>query len=80
MLALPLVAVLSGAGTFTGWTTLLAHSILSKVRYVSFTSRLYSERVPARYFLALPFITFVDFLVWVTPIIEASSPKARERW
>lgn len=80
MLALPVAALVGGPWPTALWLSLLAQAVAAKLRYMAFASLLQGRPIGPRRPDLLISLTLLECLIWVTPLLESLSPRARIRW
>ncbi|GAC1552262.1 MAG: hypothetical protein NVS2B7_28220 [Herpetosiphon sp.] len=63
-----------------GWLIVFAHAVLSKLRYMAFTARLYQCRIPGTMWISVVPLTIIDFIIWTLPLLDLVNAKRRYRW
>lgn len=90
MLSVPVLAILlislEGAAWFVGislaaiWILLFTQAFFSRLRYRAFSNIWLGMKLnPAEIFL-IPVFLLIDFLAWVTPLLDYPIKSRRERW
>lgn len=79
MLLLPLVGLRYGPLRLL-WLLLLAHAMLARLRYLSFSELLSGRPAPRRLAAALPALTLSDMLAWALPVVDLLDTRRRLRW
>ncbi|GAC1650696.1 MAG: hypothetical protein NVS4B8_25120 [Herpetosiphon sp.] len=80
MLLAPLALPKVGRRLFVVWLVLVAHAIVSRLRYLTFTDRLYRRSCAARVRWAVVPMTFVDFTIWGLSVTDLFTAKRSTRW
>jgi hypothetical protein len=80
MMAMPLGVPLLGKRLLIPWIWLIAWAMTSKLRSVGFAARVAARCIPFRLIAALLPITFIEFYIWATPLIDIVHPARREQW
>lgn len=80
MLMMPLSIFVFGSTMLVIWILLAAHALISKIRYVLFTSQLYQQRISIRMIASLVPLTLIDFLAWAMPILDLTTARRRAKW
>ena len=83
MLLAPIAALLLGPWLLSLWLVAVAHSAMSKARYLAFAASATTVLEPRARALAyatvIP-ITLLDFAVWASPLPDYLSEKGRTAW
>ena len=80
MLAAPISFSIAGNSAFIPWFILLAHGLMSRLRYLLSASILLQCSLSWKHIAVLPLTLTLDFVAWAGALAEYVTPTSHSQW